>query len=110
MARRQVVTPDLLLLLFVPIALLTGRIVAFLRDWVPLLALLFGWEAMRGVADRTGLTAYSGTWRIEEALFGGRLPTIVLQQFARTHGWAGWLDPAMTVVYFTHFPAALGFA
>ena len=110
MARRQVVTPDLLLLLFVPIALLTGRLVAFLRDWVPLLALLFGWEAMRGVADRTGATAYAGTWRIEEALFGGRLPTIVLQQLARTQGWAGWLDPAMTVVYFMHFPAALGFA
>jgi PAP2 superfamily protein len=110
MARRQVVTPDLLLLLFVPIALLTGRFVSFLRDWVPLLALLFGWEAMRGVADRTGGTAYSDTWRIEEALFGGRLPTVVLQELARTHGWAGWLDPAMTVVYFAHFPAALGFA
>lgn len=109
MARRQVVTPDILLLLFVPIALLTGRVIAFLRDWVPLLALLFGWEAMRGVADRTGASAYTGTWRIEQWMFGGRLPTVVLQQLARTHGWTGWLDPAMTVVYFAHFPAALGF-
>ena len=107
--RRQVVTPDILLLLFVPIALVTGRVVAFLRDWVPLLALLLGWEAMRGVADRTGLSAYSNTWRIEEALFGGHLPTVVLQQLARAHAWAGWLDPAATVVYFLHFPAALGF-
>jgi PAP2 superfamily protein len=110
MVRRQVVTPDLLLLLFVPIALLTGRIVAFLRDWVPLLALLFGWEAMRGLADSTGLSAYSDTWRWEEVLFGGRLPTVVLQQFARAHAWNAWLDPAMTVVYFLHFPAALVFA
>jgi hypothetical protein len=110
MVRRQVVTPDLLLLLFVPIALLTGRVVAFLKDWVPLLALLFGWEAMRGVADSTGFTPFSGTWRLEQALFGGRLPTVVLQQFARVHGFAGWLDPAMTIVYFAHFPAALGFA
>jgi PAP2 superfamily protein len=108
--RRQVVTPDILLLLFVPVALLTGRLVAFLRDWVPLLALLLGWEAMRGVADSTGLSAFTGTWRLEESMFGGRLPTVVLQQLARTQGWTGWLDPATTIVYFLHFPAALAFA
>lgn len=108
--RRQVVTPDYLLVLFVPIAILSGRLVGFVRDWVPLVALLFAWEAMRGFAGTTGFAVYSGTWQLEESLFGGRLPTVVLQQLARQHGWATWLDPAATIVYFVHFPAALVFA
>jgi len=109
MIRRQVVTPDYLLVLFVPVALLTGRLVSFLRDWVPLVALLLAWEAMRGFAGTTGFAVHTGAWRLEEALFGGRLPTVVLQQLARAHGWAAWLDPAMTIAYFAHFPAALAF-
>lgn len=108
--RRQILTPDYLLVLFVPVAFLTGRALSFLRDWVPLGALLFGWEAMRAFAGKTGFAVYSATWQLEKALFGGHLPTVVLQQAVRHLGWQGWLDPLATAIYFMHFPAALGFA
>jgi hypothetical protein len=108
--RRQILTPDYLLVLFIPVALLTGRALTFLRDWVPLAALLFAWEAMRAFAGNTGFAVYQGTWQLEEAMFGGRLPTVVMQNAARFVGWQGWLDPLTTAIYFMHFPAALGFA
>jgi hypothetical protein len=108
--RRQVLTPDYLFILFIPVALASGRILAFLRDWAPLVALMLAWEGMRGLAFKAGNTVYEGTWQIEEALFGGRLPGVVLQQLARTLHITTWLDPAATALYFAHFPATLAFA
>ena len=49
------VSPDYLLLVLVPVALLSGRFVGFLRDWVPFMALFLGYEALGGVAPKTGL-------------------------------------------------------
>ena len=109
-ARRQVLTPDYLFLLFIPIALASGRLLGFLRDWVPMVALMLAWEGMRGLAYKTGFAVYSGTWRFEEAIFGGRLPSVVMQQVARALHVSSWLDPATTVLYFAHFPATLAFA
>jgi membrane-associated phospholipid phosphatase len=95
------VSPDYLLLVMVPLALLTGRFVAFLRDWVPFVALFLGYEALTGVAPKLGLTPHIyGMVRIERDLFFGRSPNAVVQQHL---GDLRWLAIACTIVYFCHF-------
>ena len=39
-------SPDYRLLILVPVALVSGRFFAFLRDWVPFVALFLGYEAL----------------------------------------------------------------
>lgn len=102
------VSPDYLLLILVPVALLSGRAVGFLRDWVPFIALFLGYEAVRGIAPKSGIPVhFRYVIRIDRALFGGTDPTQWLQ--ARL-GSVHWLAVACTVVYFCHFiiPIAVG--
>jgi membrane-associated phospholipid phosphatase len=102
------VSPDYLLLILVPVALLSGRFLRFLRDWVPFIALFLGYEALAGVAHHTGLPVHYGfVIRIDKAIFGGTDPT----QFLQAHlGSLRWLAIACTIVYFGHFliPIAAG--
>lgn len=97
------VSPDYLLLLLLPVAAASGRFWRFLGDWVPFIAIFLGWEAMRGIAPRTGFAPHvADLAQLEERLFGGQVPSAVLQS---------WLaNPAgrivaytATVVYFSHF-------
>ncbi len=102
------VSPDYLLLILVPVALLSGRFLRFLRDWVPFVALFLGYEAVRGIAPKTGLPRHYGfVIRIDKAMFGGTDPS----QWLQAHlGSLRWLAIACTVVYFCHFviPIAVG--
>ena len=102
------VSPDYLLLILVPVAILSGRAVAFLRDWVPFVALFLGYEALSGIAPKLGIKPQTGSMvHIERTLFGGRDPSEVLQ---RHFGGLHWLLIACTVIYFCHFlfPIAVG--
>jgi membrane-associated phospholipid phosphatase len=95
------VSPDYLLLCMVPLALLTGRFVSFLRDYVPFVALFLGYEALAGVASKLGIKPK--VWAmvdVERALFLGHSPNEVLQKH---FGGLHWLVVACTVVYFCHF-------
>jgi hypothetical protein len=56
------VSPDYLLLVMVPLALLTGRFVAFLRDWVPFVALFLGYEALAGSRPSSASRRTSTGW------------------------------------------------
>jgi membrane-associated phospholipid phosphatase len=98
------VTPDYLLFLLIPVALLSGRFLGFLRDWVPFVVIFLGWEALRGIAAATDFTPHvADVANIETTLFAGHLPTAVLQQ-AFDHGTSGRvLAYAATIVYFCHF-------
>lgn len=102
------VSPDYLLLAMVPVALLSGRFFAFLRDWVPFVALFLGYEALSGVAPKLGIQPQIASMvHIERTLFDGRDPGEVLQRhFAGLH----WLIIACTIIYFCHFlyPLAVG--
>ena len=102
------VSPDYLLLLMVPVALLSGRLVRFLADWVPFIALFLAYEAMRGLASKTGFAPHVGDLAgAEQWLFGGRLPTAVLQSTLHRSWAGGALDYFATVVYFCHFVVPL---
>ncbi len=102
------VSPDYLLLILVPVAVLSGRFLPFLRDWVPFVALFLGYEAVRGIAPKSGIPVhYRYVIRVDRALFGGTDPT----QWLQAHlGSLHWLAIACTVVYFCHFiiPIAVG--
>jgi membrane-associated phospholipid phosphatase len=102
------VSPDYILLLCVPIALLSGHFLGFLRDWVPFVAIFLGYEALRGIAPKLGISPHvSDIAGIESALFGGHLPSAVLQ--AATPGAFGVvIEYAATVVYFAHFAFPFG--
>ena len=109
--RGIVATPDYLLLLLAPIALLAGRFKAWLTDWVPFIALLLLWEGMRSVAYRFAAAGvHWGNLRPELALFGGHLPGIVLQQLAAAGHVAGLADRLASGVDLLHFPATLTLA
>jgi membrane-associated phospholipid phosphatase len=102
------VSPDYLLLILVPVAVLSGRFVRFLRDWVPFIALFLGYEAVRGIAPKSHIPVHYGfIIRVDKAMFGGTDPS----QWLQAHlGDLHWLAIACTVVYFCHFiiPIAVG--
>jgi len=102
------VSPDYLLLVLVPVAIASGRLLGFARDWVPFIALFLGYEALAGVAGRTGIPVhYELVIRLDRALAGGTDPSQWLQGHL---GSLRWLAIACTVVYFGHFliPVAAG--
>ena len=88
----------------------------FWRDWwKPLLLLVVYW-LVRGLADEIGIPPhYSMPIRVDEWLFGGRSPTVALQE-----AWCGdpcsktlpprWYDVLLTTVYASHFLVALTLA
>ncbi|HEY2705703.1 MAG TPA: phosphatase PAP2 family protein [Candidatus Dormibacteraeota bacterium] len=101
------VSPDYLLLLLVPVAVVSRRLLRFAADWVPFVAILLGWEAMRGIAPRTGIPPLiSELAGADRWLGGGRLPTATLQQALAPLGEV--VDDAATVVYFCHFLVPIG--
>ena len=104
------VSPDYLLLLMLPVALVSGRFVRFLRDWIPFILIFLAWEAMRGIAPRAGIPPHvSDLAALEKAVFGGHLPTVVLQAWlANPPGRV--VAYAATVVYFCHFVFPFGVA
>ncbi len=105
------ITPDVLLLGLGLAAVLLGRGRLFIRDWVPFIGLFLAYELMRGFADDINRVIHSSDiLGIERALFGGALPTQVLQD--ALHPATG-MDPwaiAGTIFYFLHFPLPLAVA
>jgi PAP2 superfamily len=97
-----------LALLVIAVALGRGR--QFIFDFFPFLLLFFAYEVMSGFASKTGFPPHDLSV-LERALFGGHLPTLVLQGALYQPGRVGWLDVAATYFYFMHFvlPVAAGF-
>jgi membrane-associated phospholipid phosphatase len=103
-----VATPDFLLPALVPLALLSGRFLTWLRDWVPFVGLLLGWEAMRSVADKISPSGvHSGSLRPELVLFGGHLPEVWLQQLLDRGALGHLLNLAAASVDLLHFPGVV---
>ena len=74
-----------------------------LRDWLPFMLVLFGYDLSRGYADSFLAAHVEPQLRFDEVLFR-EVPSVWLQQ----HLWDGataidWLDYGTWVVYLTHF-------
>lgn len=102
-------------------AMVAGRWKAFLRDWIPFVALIFGYELLRGftgtVVSREGLTpAHHGSvhwaWLLaaDRWLGAGQPWTVRLQAALYQPGTLHWYDALAVVIYSLHFALPLVFA
>ncbi len=78
-------------------------------DWVPVFGVLFLYDFLRGFAD--DLAASAHVWpqlRADEWLFGGTVPTVLLQRRFFSIEDPRWYDYAAWLIYMSHFFVALG--
>jgi membrane-associated phospholipid phosphatase len=131
---REVITLWLLLTL---LAACAGQVSvwakAVARDWLPLLAVLWAYDLLRGVANEIGgalfglprwcaadtaadcglaghLTARAHLTEpisVDSAMFGGHVPTVWLQDHLFTPGIAHWYDALIVPIYLSHFLVSL---
>jgi len=104
-----------LLPVMVVIALVIGQTRTLLRDWIPFALVLFGWQLLRGYADEAatgrGFTLHNEDLiAAERALFGGHLPTVLLQAALYEPGQVHWYDVMSTAFWSFHFVLPLAFA
>lgn len=107
--------PDTFLIFLVLAAIVLGQGRTFLRDWTPFVILFFAWQMLRGyaneVADGGGFPLHDRDLVVVERwLFGGQLPTVVLQRALYTPGEVQWYDLLATIFWAFHFVLALLFA
>jgi len=97
------IEPEWVVLALLVIAIALGRGKSFIFDWAPFLILFFGYEEMRGFASKTGFAPHDLSG-LERALFGGAIPTLVLQHAFYHPGVVSWQDVVAMFFYFMHFP------
>ena len=75
-----------------------------LLEWVPLLALLVGYDWLRGAASIPEQEAHASLQiKIDRFIGGGQLPTVWLQHHLYHPGHVPWYDVGIWCVYLTHF-------
>lgn len=108
------ITPDVALVavgLVLLLVLVRGRLV--LSDWLPLVALLFAYELMRGLADDAGFPLHMEDLIVVERMLAfGDLPTRILQDALQPAVGVGLVAVLATTVYMIHFlvPILVGLA
>ena len=105
------ITPDVMLVALGLAAVILGRGRLFIRDWVPFIGLFLAYELMRGYADDLNRVVHAAdVLSIERALFGGLLPTQILQDALHPAAGPDVFAIAGTVFYFLHFPLPIAVA
>ena len=107
--RGVALSPDVALVaLGFAVVLVARSRLTLLREWTPFLLLFLAYELMRGLADDAGMPVHvSDVVAVERALFGGHLPTAVLQSWFHPDAGVDGLAVLATVVYMLHFPLPL---
>jgi hypothetical protein len=71
-------------------------------EWLPFIAILIGYDTLRGTAGHLIGVHYLPQLQADRALFGGTAPTVTLQRWL-WHGRVVWYDMIPWGVYITHF-------
>lgn len=89
---------------FTPWTDTASRITSVVRDWMPLVVLLVAYDLTRGVADTLGMPIQERVPAdFDRALFGGHLPSEVLQtHLLDARDPAPW-EALVALVYISHF-------
>lgn len=108
-------TPDRWAILLFVAAIALGQWKAFLRDWIPVVLIIFGYEFMRGIAyqfiqDRHRTVHLTELISADRTMFFGHLPTLWLQNKLYVPGTIHWYDVLAMVMYIMHFVFPLIFA
>lgn len=95
--------PDTLFAGLLVIFVVFGQARSFLIRFLPLVSLLVLYELFRGFADNlNGTVHYTEMINFDRTVFGGHLPTVVLQQWL-WHGHVQWYDFYFYFLYTAHF-------
>ena len=97
------IEPEWVVLALLLIAIALGRGRSFIIDWLPFLILFLAYEEMRGFAAKTGFAPYDLSG-MERFVFGGTIPTLVLQHAFYHPGVVSPQDVIAMFFYFMHFP------
>ena len=97
------IEPEWVVLALLVIAIPLGRGLAFIVDWGPFLLLFLAYEEMRGFAAKTGFAPHDLSG-LERFVFGGNIPTLVLQHAFYRPGVVSPQDVVALFFYFMHFP------
>ncbi len=99
---------DFAYIILILIAFCLGRLSSLIRDWTPIVLLLFSYEYLHGYADKIiGKVHSTDVIYWEEKLFGTPVWTVRLQQWFYTPGHAHWYDYACGIIYYGHSFIAL---
>jgi hypothetical protein len=108
--RHNMILPDQFFLFALVGSVLIGRTRTFLRDWLPLVALLLGYEYVRGLVPVLNGHVHFQTMIDFDRLFGDTIPTCLLQARYYVEGSIQWYDYAAVTLYLLHFIVPLGVA
>ena len=97
------IEPEFVVLALLLIAIALGRGRNFIVDWLPFLVLFLAYEEMRGFASKTGFAPHDLSG-LERAVFGGAIPTLLLQHAFYHPGVVSPQDVVAMFFYFMHFP------
>ena len=108
-------TPDRWAILLFLTAIALGQWKAFLRDWIPVVLLIFGYEFMHGFAyqliEQQHRTIHvTPMITADRWMFFGHLPTLWLQSKLYVPDTVHWYDVLSMVMYIMHFVFPLIFA
>jgi membrane-associated phospholipid phosphatase len=97
------IEPEWVVLALLVIAIPLGRGLVFIVDWGPFILLFLAYEEMRGFAAKTGFQPHDLSG-LERFVFGGSIPTLVLQHAFYRPGVVSPQDVVALFFYFMHFP------
>ena len=107
LSRNMAITPDRFFVILLFATVILGRTRTFLKDWVPFIALLIGYEMLRGFADTAGFRVnVENLVNFERSIFGF-IPTEELQRRFFDPSHIHWYDIGAVLIDFLHFPLPL---
>jgi hypothetical protein len=107
---RNLLSPDQFFVLTFLVSALMGRARPFLRDWLPLVILLLGYDYVRGLVPIVNSHVYLRPMIDFDRFVFGSVPTIALQAKFYVADSPHWYDYAAVILYFLHFVVPLGAA
>jgi hypothetical protein len=88
-----------------------NRLATVVFDWLPIVVIAAGYDLVRSFApDLVPRAITEPQLRFDEIVFGGTVPTVLLQDWLRPDKGLHWFDYPVFLVYLSHFVVTPAFA